>query len=333
MTTRPAESQKRAKDSHGDDVVECPFCGSDVGGELVTYGGTCPKCFAEIPGDEAPTDPGVEVRAAQERQDRRRRTARLAAAFGALLALVTCTGLTAAGFVIYSQSFETAAVLDFDTLDFPMPEIVAGEAVAAAEAPAPTPAPGAPRGSSKAGSSTRSDPGRFAGGGNDGVASGGGTPDLAQPSSSGGAGGARRGGTSDPSGPALGPAGAGSSASRPAGLSDFGVPSLKARRDDNVVLSDPDAIRDMIGERMVEQIPGLKLCYDRRLKVVPTLKGRWLVTYQVQKDGSVGNAVAKPLDSGDAELERCLADHVENHWRFSRISVVQPVSKTLRFSP
>ena len=36
----------------------CPFCGTDVSEEILQYGGNCPSCFIEIPGDEAPTDVG-----------------------------------------------------------------------------------------------------------------------------------------------------------------------------------------------------------------------------------------------------------------------------------
>lgn len=51
---------------------ECPFCGGDVSDDTLMYGGSCPKCFGEIPGEEAATDPGAVVKAAQDRSDNRR---------------------------------------------------------------------------------------------------------------------------------------------------------------------------------------------------------------------------------------------------------------------
>ncbi len=36
----------------------CPFCHAGVDEELLLYGGSCPHCLIEIPGEEAPTDPG-----------------------------------------------------------------------------------------------------------------------------------------------------------------------------------------------------------------------------------------------------------------------------------
>ena len=36
----------------------CPFCGSEVGEDLLINGGHCPQCLIEIPGEDTPTDPG-----------------------------------------------------------------------------------------------------------------------------------------------------------------------------------------------------------------------------------------------------------------------------------
>ena len=44
---------------------ECPFCKGNVAEDILVYGGRCPQCLIEIPGEEAPTDPGEEVRAEQ----------------------------------------------------------------------------------------------------------------------------------------------------------------------------------------------------------------------------------------------------------------------------
>jgi outer membrane biosynthesis protein TonB len=37
---------------------ECPFCSAEISEDLVLYGGACPGCLIDIPGEEAPTDPG-----------------------------------------------------------------------------------------------------------------------------------------------------------------------------------------------------------------------------------------------------------------------------------
>lgn len=43
----------------------CPFCQGEVDEEILTYGGRCPHCLIEIPGEEAPTNPGAEAQAAE----------------------------------------------------------------------------------------------------------------------------------------------------------------------------------------------------------------------------------------------------------------------------
>ena len=44
----------------------CPFCNTAIDEDLFLYGGTCPNCLNEIPGEEAPTDPGAQARANAE---------------------------------------------------------------------------------------------------------------------------------------------------------------------------------------------------------------------------------------------------------------------------
>ncbi|MCA9494389.1 MAG: AgmX/PglI C-terminal domain-containing protein [Myxococcales bacterium] len=298
-------------------MVECPFCGSEVTEDLVTYGGTCPKCFAEIPGDEAPTDPGAEVRAAQERKDRRGRTLRMAFAFSLLLALVSCTGVTALGVVLWPKP-EVAEMLDFDNLDVPLPDLVgapSGE-LGGATAPSsgPKPRPSGPKPPSSVGGTPSVNP----------VTS---VP-VAEPTS--GTGTRPRPQPGAATGPAD-PTQGGTTSTRPGGLDDLTIGGPAVRRDSNTVLSDPDAIRMMIGERLREQIPGLQVCYDRRLKVDSTLKGRWLLTFNVQPSGKVSGATANGLDRKDATLEQCLTHHVETNWVFGKINVTQPVRRTITF--
>ena len=210
-------------------MAECPFCGSEVSDDLVAFGGTCPKCFAEIPGEEAATDPGVDVRDAQERRDRRRATFRTVAGLTALLLVVSCTGIAALATVLWPEP-EVAEILDFDTLDFQMPNELVG-----VEAP-PEPEEARPDRPSERP-----------------VASPGPTPVAPSPD------GIRRPRTEiGPLVPTKAVPGA-KPGSKP-GSVDLSLEAPKVRRDDNLVLSDPEAIRDMIGERMVEFIPGLKVC-------------------------------------------------------------------------
>jgi hypothetical protein len=269
-------------------LAECPFCGSEISDDLVSFGGTCPKCFAEIPGEEAATDPGADVRAAQERRDRRRATLRTVAGLTFLLMIVSCTGIAAFAVVIWPEP-QVAEILDFDTLDFPTPDLIGVEEVAPQPRVRPTPRPSSEPAPAEPARVPRVEIGP-----------------LPKP------------GTKTP-------------AKTPAPSLSLDPPPV--RRDDNVVLSDPEAIRDMIGERMVEFIPGLKICYDRRLKTVPTLKGRWRLNFTIGTSGLVSSASAVGLDRKDKELEACLVSHVKEQWRFGKITITQPVQRTLRFQP
>lgn len=279
-------------------AASCPFCASEVPVELVRDGGTCPKCLAEIPGDEAPTDPGVEVRRKQESRDRLLARIPLAIAFVLLVGLVSCTGVVALGVVLWPDP-EVAELLDFDTMDFPMPEVVS------ADPTPPTPPPEPTKSKTKGGKNPAPEPRNPQPGG---IAT---APSPTQP---------------DPSSPSASPR------PTPPPSSGISIGGPRVRRDDGRVLSDPEEIRNMIGERLAEQIPMLQICYERRLKVQESLSGRWSVTFTVQKDGSAASTVAKGLNRADAELEGCIQSTVNEKWRFSKITIPQPVKRTVTFS-
>ena len=307
-------------------MAECPFCGSPVTSHLVSHGGTCPRCLAEIPGEEAATDPGAEIRAARERHDRRWITYRNYFLSAGAIGTVSVAGIVAITLALWPKP-QVAALLDFDKLDFPMPEVVASEAMAvvppADDRIATVQAPPRPGTKPSATSATRFAPGQpIAGGTAD-------AGDLADARGAETTGARTRTGTADPAGPSLGL----SPAVGPRPTADLSLQAPRVRRDDNLVLSDPDAIRQMIGEYMREQIPQLNGCYDRRLKVDPGLGGRWKLQFVVDRDGSVEHAVVEPIEIADAELEACIVSHVEREWEFGKVAMNQPVSRTLRFQP
>ena len=66
---------------------------------------------------------------------------------------------------------------------------------------------------------------------------------------------------------------------------------------------------------------------------MPSLKGRWRLLFTVGTSGKVYATSAESVDQKDAELEKCLVAHITENWRFGRITVAQPVQRTLRFQP
>ena len=313
--------------------MECPFCGSSVPEDLVTYGGPCPKCFAEIPGEEAPTDPGAEARAIQERKDRRGATVKAFVGLAAMAAVVSCTGIAAVGVVFWPEP--EVAVLDFDSMDYDYPEFELtgkpeGEKVAQADPkpsnggsdPSTTPRPKPSQG----GPDLDKFKSGYDGGGEDDP--GAGLEDGVAEVDDGPRG--TRGGTD---GPMEGPKdvkleGPGGTANKLL-EADLG-PSVGRRGE---ILESPDAIRQMIGAAMRQNIPRLKKCYENELKRDPTLGGRWLLKYTVTKDGKAVNASATGRDTSNAAMEECMAANIERMWKFDRIIQNQPVQKTIAFRP
>lgn len=275
-----------ALEGEGARVGDCPFCGSKVPEDLVTFGGVCPTCFAEIPGEEAATDPGEQVKAQNAQRDRMRATARTLLPLVVIVPVLGVLALLALWFL--TRPAPEVVLLDFDEFeDYPMPELVAAapepdDGVAAVE---PAEAAGTPEGAATGGSvapapSPRPQPARAA-------------PEPA---------------------PALG----------------FGLDVNASRRAE--VLDDPEAIRQMIGDRLTGYAPRLNACYERELKNDEDLAGRWRVGFTVDKEGRVREPVAEALSGSVPQFEACLVSEMAR-WTFGRITQDQPVRKTFTFRP
>lgn len=72
----------------------CPFCRRSVSPDLLVFGGACPHCLIDIPGEEAPTDPGEELRKKIEEAERKPVWPKMVAVTLMLLILTCATGFT-----------------------------------------------------------------------------------------------------------------------------------------------------------------------------------------------------------------------------------------------
>ncbi len=298
----------------------CPFCASEVDEDLITFGGPCPKCFGDIPGEEAATDPGEEVKAAQKKQDDKRSHRK------AILPLLLATPVimllaVVAIWFAFLKPEPQMVLLDFDELDeYPMPELIAkapsedaNPEAAAVPRPKTGGAPKSPRIPT-----------------ND-LGIGEGSVDLQGDGVASATGGTR--GTRDGvGGPAAGPGDAGPIASSggDGGGLDFGLDVGASRR--GAVLDNPEAIKKMIGQRMAAQVPRLNGCYENQLKSNEGLQGRWRLSFVVSKEGQTKETSATGLNTTSAEFEACLAREL-GKWSFQRIKHDQPVRKTITFRP
>jgi outer membrane biosynthesis protein TonB len=275
----------------------CPFCQSSIDEDILLYGGSCPKCFGEIPGEEAATDPGDEVKERQERSDNRRILIRTLIPILLAVPVVGIMLIVAIGFIIWNQDPEVE-VMKFDDFDIIQVPIVEADPDADPDGvadndpkPRPTPKDGVkprPTPNNDGSADANDDPGKL--------------PEVrVQP---------------DP---------------KPGGLSFDGLSGPSASRK-GAVLSDPGQIFEMIKKVMAIQQQGLTACYNQQLKRDETLEGRWRAYFTVNKQGRATNVRFEGANMSNAEFEACLANKVKK-WQFSPISRPQPVEKSWRFRP
>ena len=320
-------------------MANCPFCSSEIDEDLLVFGGTCPNCFGEIPGEEAPTDPGEEVKAAQDRADTRRAQRR--ALIPVLLIVPFIFGLLVVGVFLALKPEPELALIDFDgefydpTMDVvltamaePEPEPKTEEdttteqptktapttrPIAKATRTAPTKKPAMPMINITA----PTDP-------DDALNA------LAKRDDGDGV--VRRVSAVDKDERLedMVVEGRAPSSSISIGSADVGV--APAVGTSSRVLKNEDEIRRAVARVLSKRLPRLTSCYQRQLNAKPDLAGRWTLTFSVQPDGSVLRPVATGQSMRDDALETCLTDQMKM-WRFPKIAKAAPVKKTVTFRP
>lgn len=300
----------------------CPFCKGTVSADIVQFGGNCPHCLLEIPGEEAPTDPGLVARnklaAEKALKDKAERTKNMR--YAALFSLFVC----AAGVMAFVQAQNEKASRTYE-----MPEDLFMPPLKEAAAPV-TPAPGQPAPAGQpaaAGTAPRTKPG-LAGvsGGLDAGPDLSALPSTATPAAVASASSGPKRASGDAAGPDV--AIAMNTASN-VSLSIDPAPVLVTAG--SGPLSDEAEIFAMIKQVMGRYNPQVQACYNSRLKQNPELAGAWKLSFSVGKDGTVrGTSVAGVGSAKDGELESCMVKTVAA-WKFAPIAYEQPVTKTVRF--
>lgn len=310
-------------------MAECPFCQAEIDENLTILGGTCPICFGEIPGEEAPTDPGEEVRAQQEAQDRRGLWIRRVVLLGSVAA-VTCMGIAVvAAFIFWPE--QPLPVIDFDDAEFYQPV----ELVAYVEPPEEEPAETDEQGGSSQGKAAKTSLEQLAsfsaesvGSGDIDVSNMGSAVDVRSSQSSG-----TRSGTGDQDIGDLQATMTGGDIGLGGGVELGGV-DVGVRRNfqKGVRLTDDEAIIKHLRLVMKHEIPKLTRCYETSLKAEPDLQGRWRLDFTVGREGEVIDVDIKGRDTSHAEFENCMADKIRA-WQFQPLKADQPVGKTVTFRP
>ncbi len=287
--------------ARGAQLADCPFCKSPIDEHLAIHGGSCPSCFGEVPGEDAPTDPGAVVRAAQERQDAKT-VARSRIPLMALL--MSLIGVVVGAAYIITRPTPERAVLDLDKLD-QVQDLLPHDVVAAPPVPeAVTPEPSTP---------ARRPPSVVAVPGSD-------TPQT---------GGTRRPDLGEPDVAAVAP-------SRVVGGFDVGgmgggMAPVRPRMQQEP-MSDDSQIVEMVIEYMGQQWGTLTRCYEQQLRSQPDLRGEWVMEFVVTPAGDTSDVVVSGQGTNNPTMDSCLAEKLAA-WKFHPIVAPQPIKRTARFRP
>ncbi len=297
--------------AHAKPAPVCPFCKGVVPPDLARAGGNCPHCMLEIPGEEAPTDPGLEMRKKHEAEAAK--VAKVAKRRRGLLTGVLGLLFLSAGAVAYLELQRQEEELVYD-IDEPYVPTAASAAVKAQ--PADGGVVASKTGGSRAPRPRQVDPTEAAlpaaaveGGGNAPskhavkyvpTAAGGG--DMAVGVDGGGQGGVSL------------------------GKVDIGVTRVATD-----VLKDEEAIFAMAKEVIAAYSPQVETCVQQRLRLDESFKGDFKVSFTIQPEGTVKKVKVDPLAQADAEVEACIG-RVVGAWTFGKIAKDFPVKKTFRYA-
>lgn len=284
----------------------CPFCQSTIPEELDRFGGSCPHCFNEVPGEEAATDPGI----AEAAPGAAAPAAQKGSGLGPMLLVVVLLIGGGAWYAMGPGAAVPAAPVaaeddpDFYSIDLDELETtsviptVAGREQAAKDA-----AKAASSGGSRT-STTRKTTTSTSG-------SSGGTPQSA------GAPPASTSGPSEPAADSSKPVTTAEKASGTSGASAGAGVSVRRRQGTGVALSDPAEIAAMVREAMSRYSDQFAQCHTKKLNQNEDFGGTWELSLVVNTDGSASRIAVQAKDGtpADAEFESCMVAKVEK-WRF-----------------
>ena len=293
----------------------CPFCKGAISSDLERYGGSCPHCLLEIPGDDAPTDPGLAARQKQQEEEekaaiersKRNRLVMLAASFVVLL-------LVGGGVYQYLSWQEKIAYEAQEYFQLPLEDLTQPEAQVASATPPDNGAKppvgvnvGKPGDLDKSEGTPRPQ--------DNGVT----PPTNATPKPVG-----------TPRPDAVASATPTTSGPNLSGISTGGTTmSLNA----GDVLTDDDQIKAMVAYVTKTYGSQVRACYEQRAKQIPDLKGVWSVSFTIKPDGTTtGVRVAPAGGSSDPELEACIQRNAAT-WKFQKMTKEFKVTRSYRLGP
>ncbi len=276
-------------------MPECPFCHVEVEEELVLYGGSCPHCFNAIPGEEAPTDPGVSPKAAPSGTESN--SSWVVAA--ALVLLVGGGGAVGLGGFTSEGSQEVPPTVEVKSLEVRERDLEA-EAKAMAEAYAL----GNPQD----------------------------TQGLAEElNQAAGVVEVKKSRSAPVRKPTLRRSSAPEATAKPS-FSASGGPVVVPRRArlEPDPLYDADEVAEAITHTLRANSGRFEQCYNQRLKGNDSLRGSWMVSFTVMPSGVTQGVRVRALKMRDDVLEECLGRQMGS-LTFPKISEASPFAKKYHF--
>lgn len=269
----------------------------------------------EIPGEEAPTDPGLEMRKKQEAiaasQARTKKTV------GRIVGAVLTGIIFVAGGIsyLYVQHQLNALVYNLDDVYIPPRDMLMGAP------PPPEPEQVVVASAQSNGGRTPRPPAAA-------------TPEtLPLPNAAPVANAAPRPTTTVKYVPPSGSGGNAEVALSEGGAASVGIggADIGVSRVGDDVLSDNEAIFKMAKAAIAAYGPQIETCAAQRMKQDESFSGAWKLNLTIQKDGTTAKVKAAGVKGGDAELEACMQRAAQS-WRFARIAREFPIAKTYSFT-
>lgn len=285
----------------------CPYCRGVVPEDVHLHGGNCPHCMLEIPGEEAPTDPGLQMQARLQEEERRkalglRRRNIALGAFGLM-----CMGGVGVGVMAWLQARADAITYELPDEYYQPAPLVHAEPPATA-----APAIAGPKATAPAKKETAQ---------------------ATEPSSK----------PPEPETPAVAsvtptPRSRSSEDAPPpevsAPSSGIGIPTLDVKVDGGFgkLLTDDQEILAMVKSVESRYKPQLQACFESASRAAPDLSGSWTVDFTVAPGGATKSVSVTPLGRSDEAFETC-AQRAVSSWKFVKIDHDFKVRKKYTFAP
>jgi len=290
-------------------MPQCPFCKGKVEEDLLRFGGHCPHCLNEIPGEEAATDPGAQARARQELEVRvaAARVQRRNRLLSVLAALLLVAGVGA-----YAVFHEEPAPLLLEDVEIYIPPVSAHRNVAAEEAEAAAAAKAEEERKRKEAASHH-------------VAS---VTPTANTSAE-----ALASAGPAPSAPSSAPPETTAQSLNQSSLGGFDLsPKGPALKGIGPITATTDSEIKQMAKTVVDaNFRQLRQCYESRIKENPNLSGRWILAWTIESDGSVSKAEAEGQGVKDRAFEDCMVRNVQQ-WKFQPVAKSTDLARAFVFS-